>query len=542
MDIRDILNTIDNLSEGVFDNDEVAAKNVKAQSDLTKWQTDRKAAQEAEINKIKSLINQYSKLKGINYTINESISRELIESFGYNYDDVLQEYSTADFRNDASDFGRGVASGASLGYAPEIAAKIRAATSNVSYDDALKQELAKTDAAKKRSPWLYNAGSVAPSMAIGGPLGWGVAAADLMYGKDDFANPFADDKPTNTKADDQPAPTSDQEPASAKPTNTNNQAGNQSSSADIVSELQTKLVNAGFNVGPSGIDGKFGDKTVAALKKYTASNRLPSDFDAYLKLVSDAANTELKNASVTEAEQIAALRKTLDELDEGKFDTAVNLGKNLFRGISNKSAKGATKSSAEMAADMAKHGFADMYKPVSKADDIAHGLGKSIRGGAILGGKAAAKAAVLGGKAAVFGASLAAKIGGKLSKFASNHKVATLLTGLALYGYTFTPEGNIVATTDTEDTPTQDIKPNTTTDQHGKPDTSANSVDIPTKPSTNSPSMPSPTQTDGAGNTAELSQLASQIDWLIKYASTDTSPELATELDNVKRQWAQLSK
>lgn len=468
MDFRNILNTIDHLSEGIFDDDEIAAKNVQAQADLEKWKSDRKALQTAEINKIKKLINQYSKLKGINYTVNESISKELIESFGYDY--VLQEYNTSDFKSDVADFGRGVASGASLGYAPEIAAKIRSSTGNISYEDALKQELAKNAAAKKRSPWLYNTGSVAPAMAIGGPLGWGATAADIMYGKDDFANPFSDDNDSKKNPDVQPAPTTDLEKT----------AKTEPSLADTVSDLQTKLVNAGFNVGPSGIDGKFGVKTISALKQYTEVNKLPSDLDAYLKLISNSANTDSKE-KVSEAEQIAVLRKTLNELEEGIFGTAMNVGKNLIKGI----------------------------------------------------GKGAAKTAILGGKSAVFGAKLAAKIGGKLAKFANNHKVATILTGLALYGYTFNPDGDIVALNDIENT-LQDITP--TSDVATTSDNIPTSDITPEKPTP--PLTPSPITT----NTEELSQLASQIDWLIKYASTDTSPELTTELDNIKRQWANLSK
>jgi peptidoglycan hydrolase-like protein with peptidoglycan-binding domain len=547
MDIRNILNTIDNISEGVFDNQEVADKNKQAQADLEKWQTDRKASQEAEINQIKALINQYAKLKGINYTVKESISRELIESFGYEYDDLLQEYSKEQFKSDAADFGRGVASGATLGYAPEIAAKIRSATGDISYEDALKQEIEKNNAAKKRSPWLYDAGSFAPSMAVGGPLGWGLAAADLAYGKDELANPFADDKaPTATPDTKQ---TSTQVDNSAKPaaTNDGNHIENQASPHDIVSELQTKLINAGFDVGPTGSDGKFGDKTVAALKQYTASKKLPSDLEAYVKLVGDAANDEVK-AAVTEAEKIAALRKTLDALDEGwktaAITGAVNAAKNFGRGIGNKSTVGRKLTQAEKDAGYAKSlekgdvEFVNPYHQPSNADNFANKLGKGTRGAAIFGGKAAAKAAVLSGKAAVFGAGLAAKIGGKLAKFAGNHKIATILAGLALYGYTFNPEGNIVVSNDTAPDIKPDIKPDTTTNQHGKPDISAPS-NIPG----NSEKPSEPTNAPGiGGNTPELSQLSSQIDWLIKYASTDTSPALAQELSSLKSQWDQLKK
>ena len=57
MDIRYILNNIDSLSEGFFDNQEVADKNKQAQADLAKWRSERYATQEADIIKIKNLIN-----------------------------------------------------------------------------------------------------------------------------------------------------------------------------------------------------------------------------------------------------------------------------------------------------------------------------------------------------------------------------------------------------------------------------------------------------------------------------------------------------
>lgn len=515
MDIRDILNKIDTLSEGIFDNEEVAAKAKQAKIDYDAWYTKRNSEQKADIEKIKSLINQYTKLKGITYTV-ESISKEIIESFGY---DLINEYSKDEFKSDVSDFGRGVASGATLGYAPEIMAKIRSSAGDISYEDALKQELAKNDAAKKRSPWLYNTGVFAPSIATRGPLGVGMAAADIMYGKDELANPFNN---TNTSTDteqDNTDNTDNMPVTSTEPESSSTSSQQETNDEEMVSKLQTKLMNTGFDVGKHGIDGKFGSDTIQALKNYTKENNFPSQFDAMLKLIGD--NEE---KPVTESEKIAELRKKLSDIDEGAASSALNLGKNIVRGIANKGAIGAKKTAAEIAADLKNNNFTDLYKSASKADDIANITGKTIRG-----------ATKLGTKAAVIGSKLALNIGGKIAKYANNHKVASLLAAMAIYGYTFNPDGDIVSNSNTQVDSHPTTQPSVSQVQPTPLSTSANSVSNDT---TDDESSTSPSEQ----NANELKQLASQIGWMFRYTSTDTSPELTTEINKLKSQWDYLSK
>lgn len=49
------------------------------------------------------------------------------------------------------------------------------------------------------------------------------------------------------------------------------------SSGDEVKKLQQSLINAGYDLGSTGADGKFGDLTQAAVKKYQADNGLAVD-------------------------------------------------------------------------------------------------------------------------------------------------------------------------------------------------------------------------------------------------------------------------
>ena len=58
MDIRDILSKLDGLSEGIFDNDEVAAKNVQAQADLASWKENRYQQQKKWLDDIRARIGK----------------------------------------------------------------------------------------------------------------------------------------------------------------------------------------------------------------------------------------------------------------------------------------------------------------------------------------------------------------------------------------------------------------------------------------------------------------------------------------------------
>lgn len=49
------------------------------------------------------------------------------------------------------------------------------------------------------------------------------------------------------------------------------------SSGDAVKKLQNALINAGYNVGSTGADGKYGANTQSAVKKYQKDMGISAD-------------------------------------------------------------------------------------------------------------------------------------------------------------------------------------------------------------------------------------------------------------------------
>jgi len=87
MDIRNILNTLDDISEGIFDNENTALKNQQAQADFAVWKEQRYQQQKKWLDDIRARIGKYEELKHkLNLdkpAVKECISKELVESFGY---------------------------------------------------------------------------------------------------------------------------------------------------------------------------------------------------------------------------------------------------------------------------------------------------------------------------------------------------------------------------------------------------------------------------------------------------------------------------
>lgn len=61
---------------------------------------------------------------------------------------------------------------------------------------------------------------------------------------------------------------------------------------NAVEELQRKLIEAGFDVGKTGVDGKFGTNTMNALQSYKQSSGVGSDIEAILKLIDFSAELQ----------------------------------------------------------------------------------------------------------------------------------------------------------------------------------------------------------------------------------------------------------
>ena len=111
---------------------------------------------------------------------NSNIAQALTESFGYEYDEQLDEYSMDQFGKDAGDFGRGAWNGVTLGTGDNIVAGVKSALGPGTYKDELAKQTAASKEAEQRSPWLYGAGNVAGSLAV--PVPGGAIAGGLIKG------------------------------------------------------------------------------------------------------------------------------------------------------------------------------------------------------------------------------------------------------------------------------------------------------------------------------------------------------------------------
>ena len=109
-----------------------------------------------------------------------SIAQSLTESFGYDYEGELNEYSLNQLGSDVGDFGRGAWNGVTLGAGDNIYAGVKSALGGGTYKDNLAKQTAASKEAEQRSPWLYGAGNVAGSLAI--PVPGGAIAGGLIKG------------------------------------------------------------------------------------------------------------------------------------------------------------------------------------------------------------------------------------------------------------------------------------------------------------------------------------------------------------------------
>jgi hypothetical protein len=105
-----------------------------------------------------------------------SIAQSLTESFGYDYEGQLGEYSFDQFKTDAGDTLRGAANGVTLGTYDNIAAGVGSAFGKDTYKQHLAAQTAASKEAEKRNPLLYTAGNIAGSLAVPIP---GAAAGRL---------------------------------------------------------------------------------------------------------------------------------------------------------------------------------------------------------------------------------------------------------------------------------------------------------------------------------------------------------------------------
>ena len=189
---------------------------------------------------------------------------------------------------------------------------------------------------------------------------------------------------------------------------------------DDIKSIQTSLSHAGFDIGNTGVDGKFGPRTMLALQTYSKQNNM-TDVDAVATLLG------VQPESV--AESMTMLRKTLTSINEAPVlevrpaDILRNFKAGALRDTSR--AIGAETSAAERATQDASHGYFDANKAATTAEKLAH------KAGSILSGPVKA------------GADIVKKTGGALSKFAGNHKFLTTIAAMSAAGYAFNALGNL---------------------------------------------------------------------------------------------------
>ena len=212
MDIRNILNTLDAISEGIFDNENTALKNQQAQADFAVWKEQRYQQQKKWLDDIRARIGKYEELKhklNLDKTaVKESISKELVESFGYQYDESILDKAIP---------GIGVVLGAKEAYDRWMAGDRSGAVIST----------------------LSTLGWLVP-----GPMGWvlggGIDALDALR--------------------DSPSKPSNDTESSAETTPTTNVASTQTTTNrtdNPAMQLQTELQQAGYNICPTGVDGKI---------------------------------------------------------------------------------------------------------------------------------------------------------------------------------------------------------------------------------------------------------------------------------------------
>jgi len=229
--------------------------------------------------------------------VNSSIAQSLTESFGYEYQ--LDEYSMGQFGQDASDFGRGAWNGATLGTGDNIVAGVKSAFGPGTYKDELKNQMASSQEAEKRSPWLYGAGNIAGSIAA--PIPGGAVAGGLIKGASTAAKlaragtslgvNLAAQKGVDTlknKAD----------------LNTLAQGGDQK-----LAQLQQVIKTIP--------DGKFGPNTQKALAAWQAEQGLPPTGKPDPATYAKAGIAESKATTV--AEDIKSLQDKLAMIESGQW-------------------------------------------------------------------------------------------------------------------------------------------------------------------------------------------------------------------------------
>ena len=187
----------------------------------------------------------------------------------YDTDGLLVEYSAGEMWSDVKDTGRGVVSGFTLGYQDELVGGALSIIKGTRFKDELKKQIAATDAARARSPWLYGAGGVIG--AIANPVTkiapW--TTAGLGLGREVFRDPI--NQQLINVADKFPGPTNT--------TTVNTQPSNKyNAETEKLQNYLIKVYGGKKNILPQfGPDGKMGKETLAAIERAKKDGKLNKD-------------------------------------------------------------------------------------------------------------------------------------------------------------------------------------------------------------------------------------------------------------------------
>ena len=232
------------------------------------------------ISKIETILAELQKLRAQPLKESREMLREEVYLFGdedtrkisaltlyYDSNDNLVEYSAREFGSDMSDLSTGVAQSVTFGYSDNIAAGVKSLFKGTRYADELKKELAATDKAKERSPYLYGAGYVIGMVpyfftGVGGAAVATAGVASELAGVREKHN-------TNVQMDrekelaanggkDTPASGSDQKPAPSGKLQYNPE----------VEKIQQMILKKDPKALPKyGADGKMGPETITAAQR-----------------------------------------------------------------------------------------------------------------------------------------------------------------------------------------------------------------------------------------------------------------------------------
>jgi hypothetical protein len=207
---------------------------------------------------------------------------------------LLVEYSAGELWSDVKDTGRGVVSGATYGLQDPILAKAWSMVNGTNYHDELKKQIAQTDAARKRSPWLYSAGQVGGWFV--NPISYtgvgGVAGAATSIGTEIWRDEM---NAALLKAS---------EPSTKERKGGGGHPKKKPEFDPKVKALQQQLMKwyGPDAVGPKKDDGLMGNDTMKAIKRAQKDGKLPSTEQVVSTPASSTAVASAEPSSVASAE------------------------------------------------------------------------------------------------------------------------------------------------------------------------------------------------------------------------------------------------